>query len=85
MGNKPDGRPEPVPDGHLCNDLDLSILKRLLSSRRQSCRANRIYDISSGLVASDGARVKRIVRSTFAGRGEIEDIIVKKLVQRNIG
>jgi hypothetical protein len=83
--DKPNGRPEPISDWHLRNNFDPSIFECLLAPSSQPSRANGVDDIPSGLVTPDGAGSIWICRCTFSGRSEIQNIVIQKLLWRDIG
>jgi hypothetical protein len=64
LGHHPDGRPEPVAFGHLCDNLDLTIANALLSLGSQACRSDRR---DHGALLGVGSDEARRVRAACAG------------------
>ena len=83
----PDGRPQPVSDRSLGNNLDTTICDCLAALGIEACTANWIDDGPSRDVAANGAVVPGLTRegSTSFGRGKIEDIVVVELRWGDLG
>src|SRR6266498_3573342 len=75
FGHHPDSRPKPRALGHLCDDLDLSVLDCLLAFGIEACAAHRVNDGAGSLVATDGAH-SVVLGGARPGSSKVENISI---------